>query len=104
MEDNTYNGWTNYETWNWKLWIDNDPGSYEYYAELASAALNDADSVDDAVSALADTLAFEADDAAEALFGEQSITGPFADILNAGMGRINWHEIAHSLISNAEEF
>jgi hypothetical protein len=22
-KDNTYNGWTNYETWNLKLWLDN---------------------------------------------------------------------------------
>ena len=26
MTDTEYNGWTNYETWNVALWIDNDQG------------------------------------------------------------------------------
>lgn len=28
METNDYNGWTNYETWNINLWIQNDEGFY----------------------------------------------------------------------------
>ena len=26
----SYNGWTNYETWNVALWMDNDETSYQY--------------------------------------------------------------------------
>ena len=28
MSDSTYNGWKNYETWNVKLWLDNEQGTY----------------------------------------------------------------------------
>ncbi len=28
MTDNTYNGWTNYQTWNVALWLGNDQGLY----------------------------------------------------------------------------
>ena len=34
--DNTYNGWTNYETWNVALWIGGDQGLYNFAKEFAS--------------------------------------------------------------------
>ena len=42
LTDTTYNGWTNYETWNVALWIGNDQGLYQ----LAGAAGNYEEFVD----------------------------------------------------------
>ena len=42
LTDTTYNGWTNYETWNVALWIGNDQGLYQ----LAGAAGSYEDFVD----------------------------------------------------------
>jgi len=33
LTDTTYNGWTNYETWNVALWINNDESLYHLAAE-----------------------------------------------------------------------
>ena len=36
IADQTYNGWTNYETWNVALWIQNDEGLYNIARECGS--------------------------------------------------------------------
>ena len=28
MSEDTYNGWTNWDTWNANLWLNNDPSDY----------------------------------------------------------------------------
>jgi hypothetical protein len=33
IEDSTYNGWANYETWNVAMWMQNDIGYYELAQE-----------------------------------------------------------------------
>lgn len=53
---------------------------------------------DDAVSALADQLKQEINDAAPDLGASC-----FADLLNAALGEVNWYEIASSMIEDAKE-
>lgn len=38
MNDNTYNGWPNYETWNVMLWMDNEEPAYRRYREHVQMA------------------------------------------------------------------
>ena len=106
MKDNTYNGWTNYETWNWKLWLDNDQGIYEYWQERVQTILSDDiepryewETVDQLRrSMLADELQADCDERLDFFTKEEA--GPLVDILNAGLSSINWHEIAESLLES----
>ena len=37
MNDTTYNGWKNWETWNCGLWVNNDYGMYKFVLGLVNS-------------------------------------------------------------------
>lgn len=100
----TYNGWTNYETWLVNLWLTNDSGSCDYWAEQALEAVNDAlgdeDPRQEAAYSLAKTLEAYHDDMLEECGAPSS--GVFADLLNAALGAVNWQEIAEALVADVD--
>ena len=99
MNKQECNGWTNYETWNVKLWMDNEEGSNRYWNEEARRTLRHEADRDDAIIALADQLKEEHEEALPELPASFVL-----DLLNAAMSEVNWYEIAKSLIEdNADE-
>ena len=107
-----YNGWTNYETWCAKLWMDNDRGSYDYWLERTREVLADAEP----------TQVWTKQDAARIRLeqelkewhdehrpdGDSPLSGPssvYTDLLGAALSEVNWREIAESMLSGmaAEE-
>lgn len=101
--ERTYNGWTNYETWNVKLWMDNDEGSYFYWEEAAQDAFDNADGEtgeekrDNAVGDLSRQIEREIKDAAPDLGAST-----YADLLGTALSEVNWYEIAESLLDDVD--
>lgn len=91
--DTTYNGWTNYETWVTKLWIDNSEGSYRYWRERAQEYAESEESFTEN----AYNLSQELKDTAEE--GYPELNGAWADLLRCAFEAINWYEIAESLLN-----
>lgn len=105
-----YNGWTNYETWNVKLWMDNEEGSYHYYGEVAQECWDDAEADDTftreerATLNLADRLKDEYETAMQDWLEESKRqSSVWADLLGAALSEVNWHEIAEHLIEDVEK-
>ena len=105
----SYNGWTNYETWVVKLWMDNDQGDYLYWQDRTQECWKEArdkhpnqfmNRQENAQQLLADALK---DHHEELQGGIAAINGTvFANLLNAAMGEVNWHEIATNLLDDVE--
>jgi hypothetical protein len=89
MGDSTYNGWTNYETWAVKLWMDNDKGAFHEFQRLATAARSEYE--------LAQMIKAEHEEVMPELEGFA------ADLLQAAFGEVNWDEIASYLYEEAHE-
>lgn len=88
-----YNGWSNYETWNFALWYD---GCWE---DDAIEALNNAEPQYDwetkkscAIYDLAEYLERYVDDDVESVMNETS--GMYADLLGAAIDKIDFREVA----------
>lgn len=87
-----YNGWSNYETWNVKLWMDNDEGSYHYWQDRTAAIADASDEDDSAIYELAQEIQSWHEEM------RPETNGVFADLLGAALSEVDWSEIAHSLM------
>lgn len=110
MTKKEYNGWTNYETWNIALWMDNDQGSQSYWAEQAAEAFEQAraDSTftkeETAALALMEQIKDNYESFAHDMLDNANAQSSWvADLLNAALSEVNWHEIAEHLIEAAKE-
>jgi hypothetical protein len=95
MNDNNYNGWTNYETWVTALWIDNDQSSYYHRCSLAELVKKEHHEQSDRVGCLATSLK----DWIEEMNPLADQANLFCDLLNAALSDVDWYEIAENFLS-----
>ena len=89
-----YNGWTNYETWNFNLWITNEEEDYSQVLELAF------DSADEyELSNKLETLAIEWADKIFLDLENRGIchSGFISDMVNSSIKSVNFYEVAEHL-------
>jgi hypothetical protein len=113
-----YNGWTNYETWNVKLWIDNERGDYEHWREQAISCWRDRARLESwenpgrlqqtdeqrALYRLADQLKDSYEESqCNILEGANLSASMWADLLGAALSEVNWREIAESMLEDLSD-
>jgi len=114
MADKKYNGWTNYETWLVKAYIDNDEGTQRYWLDVArdcwrrsepepyfTRKENAAFELRDHLKSTAYNAASDLADAARAYAG--SMHQMLGDLLRAAISEVNFQEIASHLIDDVSE-
>lgn len=84
----TYNGWSNHETWNANLWLDQ-----EYWVDQAKGS--------ESVYTLAEQMQTDQQDLMDETIDSEC--GMFVDLLQSAFDQINWFEIAEHIYDDANE-
>ena len=93
MKDNKYNGWTNYETWNFNLWITNEEEDYSHALEMAFDSLDEYE-----LSKRLEEWAVEmADDCISTEIGF------IVDMIYSSIKEVNFYEVATHLWEERQE-
>ncbi len=90
--ETTYNGWTNYETWNFNLWFD------DAFTEEAQEIADRSDDEQSAVDELAEYIESYAGDVLE-----MPKTGFLGDVAGMALRSVNWREIAEHYIAECDK-
>ena len=109
----TYNVWSNYETWNFKLWLDNDQDVHNYIIGEIKKIKAAPDNGQDVKAETANFLRSYIDDnmpnlnvssKGQSLFGSMcDKNGFYQDILNTALKDINTYEIAESYLEDLKQ-
>jgi hypothetical protein len=87
--ENSYNGWSNYETWNFKLWLDNDQKTQEMVFNFVKTSVVFYKKSSDAIHNIRTQLEQYAQENAPEL-----PNGFYSDILGASIRSVNYYQIA----------
>ena len=87
--ENAYNGWSNYDTWNFKLWLDNSKGSQEMVFNFVKTSVVFFKKSADAIHNIRKQLEQYALENAP-----QLENGFYSDVLNASIRSVNYYQIA----------
>lgn len=98
----SYNGWSNYETWVVKLWMDNEEKTYRFWQNTIKSLAPDAsvivESREDRLTVLADMI----QGYHEAAMPTWRIPDVYSDLLEHAFAQVDWMEIAKSMLEDEE--
>lgn len=86
-EKETYNGWSNYETWAVNLWLTNDEGSYHWLTEIVRKAASGEVKDYAAAEMLKEWVEGNAPDLGASVY---------SDLLTSALGEVDWLEIVEN--------